>query len=82
MHNGSSLAPEKLGISHNMLSKYCSSIESKYGIKIYGVNKLVPNLGKQGKYVLHNKNLRLYLKLVSVKRVLIFKQSYWLKKIH
>ena len=45
LHNDYPLAPEKLEISQNMLSKYCSNIASKYGIKIDGVNKLVPNLG-------------------------------------
>ena len=27
-----------------MLSNYCSNVSDKYGIKIVGVNKLVPNL--------------------------------------
>ena len=37
------LAQEKLEISQNMLSNYCSSIPNEYCIKIGGVNKLVPN---------------------------------------
>ena len=49
-----------------------------------GVNKLVPNLGKEGRYVLHYRNLQLCLslgiKLTGVHRILKFKQSYWLKK--
>ena len=32
-----------------MLSKYCSDIANKYGIKIGGVNKLVLNLRKKKK---------------------------------
>ena len=63
---------------------YCRSIATKYDIKIGGVNKLVPNLGNKSEYVLHCKNLQLYLslgmKLVIVHRVLEFKQSDWLKK--
>ena len=47
------LAPETLEIS-NMLSKYCSNIAKKYGIKIGSVNKLVPNLGNKSKYVVHD----------------------------
>ena len=43
LHNDYSLAPEKLEISHNMLSQYCSNIADEYGIKIRGVNKLVPD---------------------------------------
>ena len=50
-HNDYQLAPENLEISHDMLSKYFSSIANKYDIVIGGVNKLVPNLGNKSKYV-------------------------------
>ena len=43
LRNDYPLPPEKLEITQNMLSKYCSDIANKYGIKIGGVNKLVPN---------------------------------------
>ena len=45
------------------MSKYCSKIAKKYGIKIGGVNKLVPNLGNKSKYIVHCRNLQLYLSL-------------------
>ena len=57
------LAPEKLKISQNMLSKYVSDIVDEYGIKVGGVNKLVPNLGNKSKYVVHYRNLQLNLSL-------------------
>ena len=60
LHNDYPLAPEKLEISHNILLKYCSDIANECGMKIGGVNKLVPNLGKKSKYVLHYRNLQLY----------------------
>ena len=46
LHNDSPLAPKKLEITQNMLSKY---MLSKYVIRIGGVNKLVPNLGNKSK---------------------------------
>ena len=52
-HNDFPLAPEKVEINKDMLSKYCSNIAKKYGIKVGGVNKLVPNLGNKSKYVVH-----------------------------
>ena len=84
MHNDYPLAPEKLQISQDMLPKYCCNIANEYGIKIGRVNKLVRNLGNKSKYVLHYRNLQLYLslgmKLIKVHRILKSKQSDWLKK--
>ena len=83
LHNDYSLALEKLTIIHNMLSNYCCNITNYYGTKISSVNKLVPNLGNKSKYVLHYKNLQLYLslemKLVNIHRILKSKQLDWLK---
>ena len=77
LHNDYPLAPDKLEISQNMLSNYCFNIASKYGIKTGGVNKLVLNLGNKSKYVVHYKNLQLYLslgmKLSKVHKILEFK---------
>ena len=84
LHNDYPLAPEKLDITHNMLSNYCCNIASEYGINIFGVNKSVPNLGNKCKCVVHYRNLQLHLtlgmKLTKVHRILKFKQSDWLKK--
>ena len=60
LHNDYPYALEKLNISQNMLSIYCSNIANKCDIKIFGVNKLVRNLGNKSKYVLHYINLQLY----------------------
>ena len=57
------LAPEKLEISSDMLSKYCVDIVDKYGIKVGGVNKLVPNLRDKSRYIACYRNHQLYLSL-------------------
>ena len=63
LHNDYPLAPEKLTISSDMLSKYCKQIADKYKVKVGDVKKLIPNLGNKIKYVLYYKNLQLYLSL-------------------
>ena len=84
LHNDYPLTPEKLAISYDMLSDYCKKIPDEYGIKVGDVMKLIPNLGGKTNYVLHYRNLQLYLslgmKLTKIHRVLKFKQSDWMKK--
>ena len=61
LHNNYPLAPKKLGITYDMLSDYCKKIADEYGIKVGDVMKLIPNLGNKTNYVLHYRNLQLYL---------------------
>ena len=67
-----------------MLSDYCKNIADKYNISTGLVHNLIPTLNNKEKYVLHYRNLQLYidlgLKLKRVHRVLEFNQSPWLKK--
>ena len=63
LHNDYPLAPEKLAVTNDMLSKYCKSIADKYDIKVGDVKKLILNLGNKTKYVLRYRNLQLYLSL-------------------
>ena len=67
-----------------MLSDYSKKIADEYEIKVGDVKKLIPNLGNKTNYVLHYRNLQLYLslgmKLTRIHRVLKFKQSDWMKK--
>ena len=67
-----------------MLSKYSKKIADKYEIKVGDVKKIIPNLGNKTNYVVHYRNLQLYLflgmKLTKIHRVLKSKQSDWMKK--
>ena len=83
LHNDYPLAPEKIKVTEGMLSPYCREIAEKFGVKIGLVEKLVPTLFNKERYVLHYRNLQLYmslgLKLTKIHRALEFNQSPWLK---
>ena len=53
LHNNYPLAPEKLAVSSDMLSNYCTEIADKYEIKVGDVKKLIPNLSEKTNYVVH-----------------------------
>ena len=84
LHNDYPVAPEKPTVSNNMLSGYCKKIAKKYNISIGLVKKLIPTLKDKKEYVLHYRNVQLYmdlgLKIKKVHRVLEFNQSPWLKQ--
>ena len=82
LHNDYPLAVEKMKVTKEMLSPYCKDIQEQFGISIGQVAKLIPSLASKKNYVLHYRNLQLYLslglKLKKVHRVLEFDQSPWL----
>ena len=70
LRNDYPVAPEKAKVSKNMLSRYCKEIAEKYKISISQVNKLIPTLKDKKGYVLHYRNLQLYLNLgLKIKKV-------------
>ena len=82
LHNDYPLAAEKMKVTKEMLSPYCKNIQEQFGISIGQVAKLIPTLSSKKNYVLHYRNLQLYLslglELKKVHRVLEFDQSPWL----
>ena len=84
VHNDYPVALKKLAVSSDMGSNYCKKIADKYEIKVGDVKKLIPNLGNKTNYVVHYRNIQLYLslgmKLTKIHIVLKFKQSDWMKK--
>ena len=83
IHNDYPLAPKKINILKEWLSKYCLEIASVHNITTGTVKKLVPNLMDKNNYVIHYRNLQqcleLGMKLKKMHRILKFKQSDWMR---
>ena len=81
LHNGYPLAPEKLAVKEEWLSPYQNELlENKSMITI---PKLVPNLMDKKKYVVHYRNLQLYvslgMKIKKIHRILEFNEKPWME---
>ena len=59
LHNGYPLAPEQVTVTEDMLSPYAQKHKPPH---YKPTPKLVPNLMHKTRYILHHKNLQLYLK--------------------
>jgi hypothetical protein len=83
LHNEYPLAPERVEIETEMLSETQLQIRMHYNINHNHSVKLVPHLGDRDHYVLHSQALKFYLnngmQLIRVHRVIMFKQSAWMK---
>ena len=76
-------APENIQISTRMYSQYQHDLAAELGCKLTEFPKLVPNLLKKTKYIVHGQALKLYLelglKLTAVYRVMQFSQKAIIK---
>ena len=81
-HNAYPLAPERMVVQKKWMSEYQHGLLGA-GVASAEVEKLVPNLRNKNHYVLHYRNLQLYLslgmKLKKVQRALCFEQSPWME---
>nr|DAC81386.1 TPA_asm: PolB [Parasteatoda house spider adintovirus] len=84
LHSDLPVAPEQLKVSSDMLSPYSQRVASELSVSDpSNVSKLIPNLRDKNRYVLHYRNLKLYLKLglkmKKIYKILLFKQEAWLQ---
>ena len=79
-HNAYPLAPERMVVKKEWMSDYQISL---LGVGAQEVEKLVPNLRNKERYVLHYRNLQLYLslgmRLTKIHRALKFNQTPWME---
>jgi len=79
-HNSYPLAPEHLEITNDMLSPFQ---RENFPPQRGKTRKLVPNLNNKERYVIHYRNLQLYVKLgmqiKKIRRVIEFEQDCWMK---
>ena len=81
-HSAYPLAPERMTIPKEWMSEYQHNLLGA-GVAPTEVEKLVPNLRDKERYVVHYRNLQLYLslgmRLKRVRRALRFEQSPWME---
>ena len=78
------LAPESFEVKSDILSPYQQNLLRKLYLGENSIKKLVPNLYNKKDYVVHYRNLQLYLslgmKVTKVHKILTFQQKPWLRE--
>ena len=84
VHNDLPVAPECMEISEEELSPYSQQLRNNLNIRGKPCKKLMPNLHDKERYVIHYRNLKLYLELglviTKLHRGIEFQQSFWLRQ--
>ena len=82
LHNDFPAAPVQRNISSSEWSNHTQKLAETFHLKV-GSGKLVADLHHKEKYVVHYRNLKLYmklgLKLMKIHRIIAFNQSFWLR---
>ena len=82
-HNVYPLAPERMVVQREWMSEYQHNLTDGIGVAPTEVEKLVPNLRDKDRYVLHYRNLQLYLLLgmclTKIHHALKFEESPWME---
>ncbi len=82
-HSDYPLAPENMVVSDELLSQYTLGLKKKLDLKGPSTHKLVPNLLDKTNYVVHYRNLQLYIQLgmriTKIHRGVDFIQAPWLQ---
>jgi hypothetical protein len=83
-HNEYPLSSEKVKVTEYMMSPYAKKLLEDLDLKGTSTEKLIPILNSKKKYVVHYRNLKLYLslgmKLTKIHKVATFRQTPWLKQ--
>ena len=82
LHNGYPLAPERSKVPLSWHSEYQITLAKELGLTEDKTEKLLLTLNNKTKYVVHYRNLQLYLKLgmkLTKVRVLAFTQENWME---
>ena len=82
-HNVYPLAPERMVVQREWMLEYQHGLINGDGVAPTEVKNLVPNLRNKARYVLHYRNLQLYLslgmRLTKIHRALRFEQRPWME---
>ena len=83
LHNDLPLAPRSRVVEKDELSNYTKYLAEKLNIASGSCRKLISDLNPKRHYIIHYRNLKLYLRLGmrlrTIHRGLEFRQTYWLR---